>query len=260
MPRCRTLTLLATVILLAACGSDSSTGPTPGKNGELTAAERSQLTLLMSNPAVIDALLANSSEAGIAALAMPLLAGNFGTVGTITIGASGQGAPSGDYQAFGGQFDITVHGGVLGNEPLRVVWTGFVAVDNLSAPTAVLSAGVIDLGAGNAPSSVPTTPMGEETSTRLAFGAWVDLGNGPPVSYVATSGSVGVSSATFGGSTSCPIPATIQGVTSCAASVGTMAGTFGFMAAPVGGGAAITIPATGVSVPAARLAIEIALP
>lgn len=260
MRHCRALILLSTAILLAACGSDSGTGPTPGRDGELTAAQRDQLTLLLSNPGVINALLAHSSEAGIAAFAMPVMAGNFAAVGTITVGASGAGAPSGDYQAFGGQFDVTVHGGTLGSDALRVVWTGFLAVDNLSAPTAVLSAGVIDLEASGTPSTVPPTPIGEASSTRLAFGAWVDLGNGPPVSYVATTGSVGVTSTTFGTGTACPIPALTQGVTACTASVGTMAGSFGFVAAPDGGGGTITIPTTAVSVPATRVAIDIALP
>ncbi len=260
MLRCRTLTLLSTAILIAACGSDAGTGPTPGTNGDLTVAERNQLTLLMTNPEVINAVLANSAEAGLAGFAMPLMAGNIGSATTITIGTSSQGEPSGTYQAFGGQFDITVHGGALGSDALHVIWTGFLAVDDLSSPTAVLSAGVIDFDAGNAPSSVPTTPMGEESATRIGFGAWVDLSGGTPVSYVATTGSVGVSSATFGASSACPIPAGTQGVAGCASSLGTMAGSFGFAAEPVGGGTTITIPTTGVSVPAARVTIDIALP
>lgn len=265
MLRCRTLTLLSTAILLVACGSDSSTGPTPGGNGDLTAAERNQLTLLMTNPTVINALLANSPEAGMAAFAMPLMAGNFGRAGTITIGASSvgaslQGPPSGSYQAFGGQFDITVQGGVVGSDAMHVIWTGFIAVDNLSAPTALLSAGVIDLGAGSSPSSVPSTSIGGESASRLGFGSWLDLSSGTPVSYIGTTGSVGVSSTAFAASTSCPIPAGTQGVTGCSVSTGTMAGSFGFAATQFGGGANITVPTTGVSVPAVRVAISIALP
>lgn len=260
MLRCRTLSLLSTAILLVACGSDSGTGPTPSGNGDLTAAERNQLTLLMTNPTVINALLANSSDAGMAAFAMPLMAGNFGRAGTITIGASNQGSPSGDYQAFGGQLDITVQGGVLGSDPVHLIWTGFLAVDNLSAPTAVLSAGVIDFAAGSAPSSVPSTSIGGEPASGLGFGSWLDLSSGTPVGYVGTTGSVGVSSTAFGASTSCPIPAGTQGITGCSVSTGTMAGSFGFAATQLGGGTDITIPTTDVSVPAIRVAISVALP
>lgn len=257
----RSTFLMATALVLSACGGDNGTGPGPSGGDQITAAQRAQITQLMSNPDVIEALVGGAGESGMGAFALPLLAGNLGGVGSVTLGSSGQGGPpAGSYSAFGAQIDITLRAGVLGGEPVRLVWSGFVAVDNLSSPHTVVTAGVVDLNASSLPSSIPATAIGDDDSDRVGFGSWVDLTQPNGTGYFATSGSVGVSSASFGSSAACPFsPGTVT-VTSCATSVGTMSGNFGFVASPLGGGAATTVLNTSLSVPAVRLAIEMGLP
>jgi hypothetical protein len=256
---------------LAACGSDSSTGPS---GSGLTTAQKTTIITTLGRADVRTSL----SSSGNFLVGYGLSEGStlgLSNIGTISFGAAPSGnrlvrgnqlvltpsaatitGPTGSYSAFGAQLVLTdssataLHHGV---------WTGLIAFDNLDNPTTIIAAGVFSDNVTSV-TSTPATNFDLADETRFATGMYIKL-TGPTTNTAystlgATSpaGSMAITNASFSGSTSCG-PGLPPSIPQCAYGSGSVAGNFGFTAQQVDGTDTVTIPNTTFDIPSSQTTI-----
>ena len=256
---------------LAACSSDLSTGTTGG----LTTAQRTALQNLFNNTSVQQAIAGGVSGSPFSLGLGESATFGLNSLGSITFGSGSSTnnlvparklminatpttitGPTGSYQAFGAQLVVTDK--VSSTESYHIVWTGFVAVDNLTTPTVLITAGVYNTGLTTAPTSIAAKTFGDYSDqTSVATGAYVTLSGSAATVYFANSGTIAVSSASFSGNASCPAGYVGGQLTACSYATGTLQGSFGFTAVNQGTGNTVTVPSTSFNVPSGQTSISI---
>jgi hypothetical protein len=210
----RTLAVVAATAVLAACSDSTGTSGT-----QLSTAEKTALSAALTSSGALD-------DAGIAGGFGPIAITLLNSVGSLGTTASAQAVATGISAAVRGTRAATYQGAIgvqiiVTSGTQSATFTGVIGWDGLnsSAQTVdeVVAAGVVT--ATTAPVAIGTTPIG---SGGGIASYWDRTTNS---SYVGTSGSFVLTSASFSGSgTNCAQ----QGLTTCNYTAGTMNGSFAF--------------------------------
>lgn len=204
----------AALLVLNACSSDS-TGPRPGKGGNVTPSERRAIEELFNNPEISGAIMGAGGGGG--AMAMMMMPGAIRDIGTVQIGgtaaassatASSDGLspsyaeiPGGLFRIFGVEYEW-VHNDADDNELMSFSTMTFLAIDNLHDPSRIIVVSAFDENGSSLSSG--SYGLGAATGSVNAHGAYLMFNNGELVnSYSSTSGILEFVKGSYGSRVSC---------------------------------------------------------